>query len=210
MTIDTIITFSRLLRYYYIVNPSITYDYYSLILLTTIAYPYCHSTNNNNNAGTAALHRLSSTGDAVSLKQFLAEFVGRTDEVNVDTGDTALHSAAQAGYQDTVRCLLEKFANVNAVGWYNETALHRAAGNGHLEVVMLLKEFGATMDVFNEDGSTPFALACLHGNEGVVQYMFENGASPSLHNLRTLGEEESSGGVTIGWTPISAAASRGT
>ena len=31
--------------------------------------------------GTAALHRLSSTGDAVSLKQFLVEFVGRTDEV---------------------------------------------------------------------------------------------------------------------------------
>jgi ankyrin repeat protein len=40
-----------------------------------------------------------------------------------------------------VRLLVEKGADVNAVGDYGETALHGAAGNGYEAVVQLLFAF---------------------------------------------------------------------
>ena len=55
-----------------------------------------------------------------------------------DEKDTALHVAAQAGYEETVRTLVSIGANVNMKTDTQSTPLHLAAIGGQLSVVRFL------------------------------------------------------------------------
>jgi ankyrin repeat protein len=63
---------------------------------------------------------------------------------------TPLMLAADLGYQDIVKFLLENKADVNAVDSLNTPALFYAARKGHLEIVKLLLNYGAPVSVINK------------------------------------------------------------
>jgi hypothetical protein len=62
-------------------------------------------------------------------------------------GDTALIAASRRGYQQIVRLLLEKNADVSVAGWSRETAIDIASSKGHKQVVRMLREYGAQSDI---------------------------------------------------------------
>ena len=94
-----------------------------------------------------------------------------------------LHAAAEQGYTETVKVLLEYGANVNAVlldEVLHITPLHEAAKFGHLEIIKLLLENGAIVNA-NLQGYTPLFYAAIHGTSlEVIEYLLKSGANPNL------------------------------
>ncbi|OCA06892.1 ankyrin repeat family protein [Wolbachia endosymbiont of Trichogramma pretiosum] len=54
--------------------------------------------------------------------------------------------AAEYGYANIVKTLLEKGANVNEKGWYDMTPLHFAAYNGHEKTIESSIQAGANVN----------------------------------------------------------------
>ena len=79
------------------------------------------------------------------------------DFVNAVTGesDTALHIAAQAGYEETVKTLISIGANVNARTDTNSTPLHLAAVAGQLGVIRYLAMSKAKINALDDQQMTP-------------------------------------------------------
>ncbi|KAH0556854.1 hypothetical protein GP486_005358, partial [Trichoglossum hirsutum] len=103
-----------------------------------------------------------------------AEYGG---EIEVDSGVTALHLAAENGHEAVVRLLIEKGADVNAEKTYRwnegETALHLAAENGHEAVARLLTKKGADANAKKEEegcsGKTALQRAARYRDEEAMR-----------------------------------------
>lgn len=70
-------------------------------------------------------------------------------------GDRALHVAAQAGYEQCVKTLVEIGGDVNVVTDTKDTPLHMAAISGQLEIVKYLIKNRAKVSARDEDQRTP-------------------------------------------------------
>jgi ankyrin repeat protein len=121
-------------------------------------------------------------------------------------GSTPLSIAAQEGYLEVVKLLLEKGAAIEAktnyrgapvstAAFYSNpaivkvlavkgtveaigaTPLYIAAKEGHLAVVKLLLEKGAAIEAKAEDGCTPISTAAFNGHADVVKLLLERGAA---------------------------------
>ncbi len=82
-------------------------------------------------------------------------------------GQTALHIAVQKNYLDIIELLLEKGANINALGndpsYKNMTALNYAALTGNLAATKLLLAWGANPALKNSQHHAPIVTAYQHG-----------------------------------------------
>ena len=94
-----------------------------------------------------------------------------------ESGNTALHVAAEYGHVHLVRFLLEKGINVECEGYYGTTALHRAVTAGHESVVSLLLEEGANVQARSGDGKTALHRAADAGHKTLVRLLLQHGAS---------------------------------
>ena len=92
---------------------------------------------------------------------------------------TALHYAANAGHEHTVKVLLQRGANPDAVDFEDWTALHMAAAKGFEPVVKVLLAEGAKV-TFNEAAcqNTGLHLASLHNHDGTIRALIQGGADP--------------------------------
>ena len=70
--------------------------------------------------------------------------------------NTALHLAAQAGYEETVKTLVSIGADVNKRTDKKQTPLHLAAISGQANVVRYLVMHCANINAKDEDFMTPF------------------------------------------------------
>lgn len=88
----------------------------------------------------------------------------------------ALYYAALGGLIHTVKCLLDRGADVNAQGGLYGNALQAASSRDHEPMVRLLVEEGA--DVNAQDGKYGNALqaASYGGHEQIVRLLVEKGA----------------------------------
>ena len=75
-----------------------------------------------------------------------------------------LIDAVKANDAATVRTLLDKRVDVNAVQADGTTALHWAVDRDDTEIVQLLIRAGANVKATNRYGATPLWLASLNGN----------------------------------------------
>jgi len=85
---------------------------------------------------------------------------------------TALHVAAENGYEPVVQLLMEKGADVEAKDEDGEVALHQAADNGHEAVVKLLIEKRADVET-KENSIVRFELVSREQIKRLSLQMYE-------------------------------------
>lgn len=110
-------------------------------------------------------------------------------------GWQTLHLAAEEGYEELVRALLEKGAPIEVTTKRGWTPLHAAASNGHTGTVQLLLNKGANIDAKAVGGWTPLHSAVQHGHESAVRELLERGAKMTP--------------TSDGWLPLHTAAQFG-
>ena len=101
---------------------------------------------------------------------------GANVELQDKDGRTALHHAV--GNYETVRCLIENGANVNATTNDNCTPLMIASKYDDLRVINLLIKHGANVELQDKDGRTALYHAVMEPwNYRTVRCLIENGAN---------------------------------
>ena len=99
-------------------------------------------------------------------------------------GFTALHFAAFFGSPAATALLLERGAQVDALGrgWMTGTALHSAVSRREAEIARLLLEAGASPDARQSAGWTPLHAAAANGDLASVELLLGAGADPASTN----------------------------
>ena len=99
-------------------------------------------------------------------------------------GFTALHFAAFFGSPAATALLLERGAQVDALGrgWMTGTALHSAISRREAEIARLLLEAGASPDARQSAGWTPLHAAAANGDLDSVELLLGAGADPAATN----------------------------
>ncbi|KAI3893431.1 hypothetical protein MKX03_020275, partial [Papaver bracteatum] len=95
---------------------------------------------------------------------------------------TPLHHACLGGHFNTVRYLLEKGANPDALDRINGTPLHCAAKSGNTKIITLLLSRGVRLDVATRSGAasgTALWYAACHGHQDAVKVLLDHGANPN-------------------------------
>ncbi len=108
-----------------------------------------------------SLHTASSTGDTKAVIELLDKGTHNINEQG-PTGFSPLMYAAANGHIDTVRLLLDKGADIHAIGSGGD-ALFWAAEEGHADVVKLLIDRGSDVDT-----AIASLEMCVNGTGGAV------------------------------------------
>ncbi|MFV0948730.1 ankyrin repeat domain-containing protein [Wolbachia endosymbiont of Nasonia giraulti] len=90
---------------------------------------------------------------------------------------TLLTIAAEYGYANIVKILLEKEADVHKKGHFDMTPLHFAARNGYANMVKILLKKGANVNEKGYFDTTPLHFAACNGHEKTVEVLLEKGAN---------------------------------
>uniref|UniRef100_G3U2B7 Ankyrin repeat and FYVE domain containing 1 n=1 Tax=Loxodonta africana TaxID=9785 RepID=G3U2B7_LOXAF len=106
-------------------------------------------------------------------------------EEEARAGHTPLHLAASWGLEETVQCLLEFGANVNAQDAEGRTPVHEAISNQHSVIIQLLISHpDIHLNVRDRQGLTPFACAMTYKNNKAAEAILkrESGAAEQVDN----------------------------
>lgn len=111
--------------------------------------------------GTLESRLLENANDLQTLRTILSN-----NNVNVrytdDSGQTALHMAADAGNLECVELLVSSGCDINAADQDGISVLHAAVIAGHEKTVEFLLSNGADPDQADMDGDTPRSCADVH------------------------------------------------
>mgnify|MGYP002388348122 FL=1 len=103
--------------------------------------------------------------------------------------DEALLDAAVGGRLEEIRFLLDRGANINAVGVNLCTPLHYASHNGHHQCVELLLDRRADINAVSYDNNTPLHYASRFGRHQCVELLIDRGADKSIKDVREDGRD---------------------
>ena len=110
------------------------------------------------------------------MKQHLA--AGTDVNAKNERGATPLHRAATFGHKEIAELLIDKGADVNAMGgllgW---TPLHWAASEGRKEVANLLINKGADVNAATDNGVTPLHTSAGSGHKEFSELLIAKGAN---------------------------------
>lgn len=99
------------------------------------------------------------------------------------SGATALHWAANKGYEGIAKMLINNGADLEAKdGNFQGTPLLWAAYDGSLAVVKVLVDSGCDVDSQNSLGNTALHNAALMGRPYIAEVLINNGADTTLVN----------------------------
>ena len=113
------------------------------------------------------------------LLQYGAQPMYRSPSGRTRKGTTALHEAADGGYYQILKVLLEQpTTDVNqSIGYIGITPLYIACANGHTNCVELLLENGANnyrKERHSQGIDTPLLIACTYGYTNIVSLLLQN------------------------------------
>ena len=122
--------------------------------------------------GEPTLLQASARGDCGAVKTLLK---AGADHSMITTGGswTALHLAADAGWDHVVQVLIEHAACIRARTGSGCTPLLCAAINGHANVARLLLALGAHVEAADQYGYTSLLRAAEHGHSCVVRLLLD-------------------------------------
>ena len=93
----------------------------------------------------------------------------------------ALEHAANGGFVDVARCLVEYGASVKALN----SALYEAVGRDHIEVTALLFNSGASISaLLHAYDYSPWILACGRSSPGMIALLLDRGTDPNAVDAR--------------------------
>jgi len=123
--------------------------------LNVVRYLYTLNTdlNANDDEGYNAIILAAAHGD-LPLVRFLVEQTGADVRSKTRSRLTSLMLAAQGGYEDVCRYLLDRGANVNARTKHGASVLMFAATSGKQSLVKLLIDNGASLHLSDDSGAT--------------------------------------------------------
>ena len=99
------------------------------------------------------------------------------------TNKTPLHNAVKNGYEELVKVLVSKGADVNAEDDIRQTPLlilARFADNSFEPIADILLNNGAVIDAQEQYGYTPLHLGIKNKHEAFVRYVLKKGADLSI------------------------------
>ena len=114
----------------------------------------------------------SRRGDLFAVKHYTRKFpdtIGARDAFLY----TPLHWAAVQGHWDVVEVLVERDADVNAIGGDGGTPLHLASHHDRPDMIRLLLDQGADLSIQNRWGRTPLHVAARR-NCDLVAALLQN------------------------------------
>ena len=117
---------------------------------------------------TIPLLKAARDGNVHALKEALQQMNGKTSTIVStadESGQTALHFAADRGNCQVVELLLDAGANPNATDLEGIGVLQAAVIAGHNDVASILLKFGANPHQADMDGDTPYSCAQDDGSE---------------------------------------------
>ena len=95
------------------------------------------------------------------------------------------------GQVDAARLLLDKGAEVDRAGKYDQTPLYAACQEGHVDVARLLLDKGADVNRTTKGGQTPLSIAQIFNNSSIVALLEEHLDSKfPLHAAARTGDVE--------------------
>ncbi|GFU57296.1 hypothetical protein NPIL_316821, partial [Nephila pilipes] len=122
--------------------------------------------------GNSLLHIAALRGNCFIVELLLEKGVS-VDAVNLSDKISPLHCAADAGYVEIVKTLLNNKAKINVFRKDGLTPLHLAAVKGHTSVVKLLLENGANANLADTKNRSSVELAVAHGRVEVVELLLK-------------------------------------
>ena len=108
------------------------------------------------------------------------EICPRVGGIEITT--TPLCVAAENGFKDVVKLLLDAGAEPNIADGYGDTPLYSATKNRHTDVVKLLLDAGVEPNMPDKYGDTPLKLAVHNGRKEMVEVLVERGAEPNIRD----------------------------
>ncbi|PNS18124.1 hypothetical protein CAC42_3569 [Sphaceloma murrayae] len=132
---------------------------------------------------TLALVEATRLGNHEIVKLLLEKKDAKPDTMN-ESGEYALHVAAQYGHLTIVQQLLDARANPNLAGSDGWTAIHFAVHGKHERVLFTLfnNPLRAHIDARNMYGDTGLHLAAEQGEFHLADILIRAGATPSIRN----------------------------
>ena len=127
----------------------------------------------------------SQRGDLARVRELLAAG-GSANDVDPDTGRSALHFAARENRAEVIVVLLDSKADINATDRTGKTPLTMAAENSAVEATKLLIERGADLNKRDQIGGTPLTWACGLGTASTVKLLIDSGADLSVVDVNGL------------------------
>ncbi len=127
----------------------------------------------------------SQRGDAARVRELLAAG-GNPNDVDPDTGRSALHFAARENRAEVVAILIDSKADINATDRTGKTPLTMAAENSAVDATKLLIERGADLNKRDQIGGTPLTWACGLGTAPTVKLLIDSGADLSVVDINGL------------------------
>lgn len=127
----------------------------------------------------------SQRGDAARVRELIAAG-GNPNDVDGDTGRSALHFAARENRSEVVVILLDSKADINSTDRTGKTPLTLAAENSAVETTRLLIERGADLNKRDQIGGTPLTWACGLGTAPTVKMLLDAGADVSVVDVNGL------------------------
>ena len=130
----------------------------------------------------------SKRGDVFAVQHYLRkspDSIAARDHFNY----TPLHWAAVQGHWDAFEALIERDADVNALGWDGGTPLHMACHHDRPDMVRLLLDAGADLTIRNQWGRTPLHVAARRNCDLTATLLLARGADVDATTKE-------------GWTPL--------
>jgi Ankyrin repeats (3 copies) len=89
-------------------------------------------------------------------------------------GITSLMIGCAGGWENIVKLLIEKDADIDAKTKEDHTALMFASFNGHKVIAQMLIKEGADIDAEDSEGNTAWMLACLNGHKDLSNLFLDD------------------------------------
>ncbi|XP_026437755.1 26S proteasome non-ATPase regulatory subunit 10-like [Papaver somniferum] len=128
--------------------------------------------------GIGCLH-FAAAGGSLQVCKYLLENLKLDVDSKDGKGHTPLCHATIQGHLETVRYLLERGANVDALNDTSYTPLHCAAVIGDTKIITLLLSRVVCVDLATRCGTALLFAAC-HGHRDAVKVLLDHGSNPNV------------------------------